>query len=483
MAQTRTSYTLSFWLFRKAIAVIYLLAFWGLYSQMEGLYGVRGILPIQDYIAGLTRHFGGIAVFKLPTLFWFFQSNLALKVLCGVGVIAALLAVIGVLPGLCFLVIWVLYLSLVNVGQAFLSFQWDILLLEVGFLCLFMSPWVLWEKGPRREPIIGLRFLVYWLLFRLMLGSGIVKLLSGDPQWRGLTALTFHYLTQPLPHIGGWLAHQLPVWAQKASVVMMFVIECILPFFIWGPKRFKQIAFIGLISLQMLILMTGNYGFFNLITLTLCIPLLPDAIWEKWGSKWTILRERPKPAYHPLYLVPVTALILTLSGTFELKRLGVPVPQPIQALTNVTYPYHIVGRYGLFAVMTTVRNEIDVQGSRDGRNWQSYVFKFKPGALDRPPIWVQPFHPRLDWQMWFAALNHYSNQRWYLAFLSRCLEGSPDVLGLLQSNPFNESPPKYIRGVFDTYTYTTVGQLWETGEWWQKEPQGLYSPVMSFQKQ
>jgi len=377
---------------------------------------------------------------------------------------------IGVARRAALVAAFVLYLSLVSIGQSFLSFQWDFLLLEAGFLAIFLLP-----VFPRI-------WLFRWLLFRLMFLSGTAKLLSHDPTWRNLTALEFHYQTQPLPTVFGWYFHQLPIGYQKASVVFLFFIELVVPFLMFAPRRVRLFAGAMTVALQALIFLTGNYAFFNLLTVALCLSLCDDALLRRFGRPKPARQRAPSTRLQRAVTAGLFLFIMPASG-FELMEIfSGSVPRPAAAALNWIAPFGVVNTYGLFAVMTTSRPEIIVEGSNDGQTWLEYGFRYKPGDLKRAPVWVQPHQPRLDWQMWFAALNGYQSQPWFVNFMVRLLEGSPDVLTLLAVNPFPSSPPRFVRARLYDYQFTTLAERRATGNWWRREPQGEYFPAVSLKQ-
>jgi lipase maturation factor 1 len=477
------------WLFLRGLALIYLVAFVSLWVQIEGLLGSWGILPIADFLAAVRQQTGPERYWLLPTLFWLNTSDAFLQGLCGLGVVLAVLLMIGILPGPLLCVLWLFYLSLITAGQEFLGFQWDNLLLEAGFLAIFFTPWQLWSRLRQEAPPSRIiLWLFYWLLFRLMFSSGLVKLLSGDLAWRGLTALNYHYETQPLPTWTSWYIHQLPVLFQKASVVYMFVVELLAPFLIFAPRRWRLLGCALLVSLQLLIIATGNYGFFNWLSLLLCLLLLDDTFFRRWWpERWR--SQLGVEQAHPRFTSPlgryrsyaglVLALLIVMITGLQMARLVWPLPRPARQLLSWAAPFRTFNNYGLFAVMTTSRPEIIIEGSNDGETWQAYEFKWKPGDIGYRPRFVAPHQPRLDWQMWFAALSNYQNNPWLVNFMVRLLEGSPPVLALLKENPFPDAPPHYIRAVVYNYHFTRYGTREESGAWWQRELKGLYIPVFS----
>lgn len=478
-------------LFLRLLGVIYLIAFVSLESQISGLVGRNGILPIGEYLAEIKGRYGYEAVPWLPTLCWLNASDGFLHFLCLGGALLSLLLVTGFAPVLVLFLLWVFYLSLSVAGQTFLNFQWDALLLEAGFLAIFLSPlqWLpnFHREGEPRKIVI---WLFRWLLFRLMFMSGVVKLASGDAVWRDGTALQYHYQTQPLPTILGWFAHQLPVSVQYASVLIMYGIELIVPFFIFGPRRLRYAAAIILSAFQALILLTGNYCFFNLLTLLLCLLVLDDAFWPaKWrdvsiraldwvrlGGSQTPARRWPRGVLVPLAVAVVALSCFPLVRSF---RVAEEWPAWMEKFYGHAAPFRSVNGYGLFAVMTTSRPEIVIEGSNDGVEWREYGFKYKPGDLSRPPSWVQPHQPRLDWQMWFAALSGPQRSPWFLHFCLKLLQGSPDVLALLERNPFPGKPPRYLRARVYDYEFTDWTTMSRDGEWWSRHGKGLFCPVMS----
>ena len=473
-------------IFIRLLAATYLIAFVSLWVQIGGLAGSRGILPAEPFLEAVKGKLGGAGYLLYPTVCWLGAGDGTLSLVCGVGaVLSAVLMLTGLAPSLIFFLLWILYLSLSTVTRTFLAFQWDILLLEAGFLAIFLAPP---QLRPRRErespPGFGSIFLLHWLLFRLMFTSGVVKLGAPTPEWRNLTALDVHYETQPLPTWTAWYMHQLPHAFQAASTIFMFAIELGAPWLIFAPRRLRHAGAAALIVLQVLILATGNYAFFNLLALALCVLLLDDTFWPlRWrrmppggGGASRTPRRWPKTL-----LLPLGILIFAVS-TMEMTdrmRVEIPYPSALRSVQEWLSPFRSVNSYGLFASMTTYRHEIVVQGSDDGVTWLDYEFKWKPGDLRRRPAFVAPHQPRLDWQMWFAALGTYQRNPWLISLLQRLLEGSPPVLALLDRNPFPDAPPKEIRAVVYDYHFTDPGQRAKDGAWWRREFLGLYCPVLS----
>lgn len=479
------SYGVARCLFLRLMAVVYLIAFVSLWVQIDGLIGSRGILPVASWVEAGTRSLSVERYWEYPTLCWLNSSDMFLHLQCGAGALLALAALAGLAPAPCFAILWALYLSLTIACREFLGFQWDNLLLEAGFLSILLSPLV-WrcrlacETSPARTPLV----LVHWLVFRLMFSSGVVKLSSGDPTWRDLTALTFHYQTQCLPPWTAWYAHHMPVWAHKLSCALMFGVELGAPFLILAPRRLRHLGAGALIGLQLIVMATGNYGFFNLLSIALCLTLLDDTFWP---LRWRASTAPGGPVvrrWSRWITVPLAAVIFTVGAVRqgEAFRTEIEWPAPISGLVDLVSPFRSVNWYGLFSIMTTTREEIIVEGSDDGTTWLAYEFKWKPGDATRRPAFVTPHMPRLDWEMWFAALTDYRSAPWFTRFLGRLLEGSPQVLALLDRNPFPNAPPRYVRAVLYDYVFTEPSERRDSGAWWKRRFVRDYAPALSLRR-
>jgi lipase maturation factor 1 len=571
------TYFLARRVFLRSLGIIYLIAFVSLWTQITGLVGREGVAPAKATMS-ITRaqvdsqKIGLDRYHLVPTFCWFSTSEAFLKIQCAAGTVLAVLVIIGIAPAPCLFLLWLVYLSLSTICVEFLSFQWDILLLQTGFLAIFLAPLQLLPRravgrnttgvlecrsigvlGPstpglhhsntpeaptEAPPSRLVLWLFRWLLFQLMFESGCIKLVSGDPTWRHLTALNFHYETQPLPTWIAWYAHQLPGRFQKASTIFMFAIELVVPFLIFAPRRLRHFACGALLLLQVLIMLTGNYCFFNLLTIAFCLLLLDDAALRGLlparlrrpavpplaaplapmatdqvaalgrghsrppaGEAQTGGQECPRsnatePAPRgqfrrrkPLRWPPqVTVPLACVSVAIGLMHLGslsrhfLPWPRPFLAAYIWLTPFRTFNSYGLFAVMTTNRHEIIIEGSNNGTEWLPYEFKSKPGDVNSRPRFVEPHQPRLDWQMWFAALGDYRSNPWLVNFCVRLLQGSPSVLGLLERNPFPNTPPHYIRAVVYDYHFTDFATRRKTGAWWRRVKIGDYLPSMSLRE-
>jgi len=496
--------------FLRGLGLVYLAAFGSMAAQVDGLIGCRGILPAAEYLARAGRMLGlrPATFWRLPTLCWLSASDRALHGLCWGGVALSLALVVGLMPGLCAALLWLFYLSIVVVGQEFLSYQWDSLLLEAGLLAVLLAPWGVRLGRAGDEPWGFAIWLVRWLVFRLVFLSGVVKLTSQDPAWSDWKALEYHYQTQPLPVWTSWYIHQMPGWFHGLSVGFMFFVELVAPFLMVGPRPIRLAGFVSLVLLQVLISGTGNYGFFNLLTVVLCLTLLDDrdVAWLQWVSRharqrwewwWRRAFDRRRPIAGPateemeprgpgrLWSWPRrmvagvlggVIIAVTVEKTVESLWPGSVVPDELVTLGRWVGPLRSFNSYGLFAVMTTERPEIIVDASDDGVSWRSYRFHWKPCELSRRPRFTTPHMPRLDWQMWFAALGGDCRfQPWFLRFQQRLLEGEPTVLGLLRENPFPARPPRYVRARLYLYRFTGMGSV----DWWTREDQGLFCPPLT----
>jgi predicted DCC family thiol-disulfide oxidoreductase YuxK len=486
---TPTTYVITREVFLRLLGVIYLIAFLSYYHQMDGLIGARGILPIATYLKEV-REQVGVVWWQLPTLAWINSSDAFLHGLCIGGIIAAIALIIGLVPIPALVVLWISYLSLTVAGQDFLNFQWDALLLEAGLLAIFFAPWRIGLKVSRKRlPSKLTLFLIRWLLFRLMFLSGLVKLTFGDVTWRSWEVFKYHYETQPIPTWTSWYFQHFPVWFDWFSLGFMYLAEIVAPFFIFFPRRIRMLGFTIIVLLQIMIAVTGNYGFFNLLAIVLCFSLLDDSIWPRsWCLSLSIqqfreaIRRRWFFRHRVMPLIAAVILIITAMQIVEaFKAAAVNWPAPLAWLDRELEPIRSVNSYGLFRVMTRTRPEIIVEGSNDGVTWKPYEFKWKAGPLDRAPAFCTPHMPRLDWQMWFAALGDYRYNPWFISFLNRLLEGSPPVLDLLKTNPFPDHPPKYVRAQLYDYHFTTPEERQRTGDWWKRGFVREYIPPITLQ--
>jgi len=465
-------YDLVSWVFLRGLGLIYLAAFVSLAVQIRGLVGSAGVLPLEPHLDALHRYFGSGAYFVAPMLFWLNASDAALVTCAWAGVALALVVVLGVIVRPALIGLFVLYLSFTHAGQEFMAFQWDGLLLEAGFLAIFLG-------GGSRIVV----WLYRWLVFRYLFMAGVAKLMSGDATWRGLSALDYHFWTQPLPTPLAWYAAQLPQSVLAALTAATLVIEVGFAFLVFAPRRLRAGGAWCVIGFEVLIVLTGNYNFFNLLTILLCVFLFDDAALRQVVPARVVTHVTAHPSRTDRFasaLAIATALIVVPAGLNRISRLCWPqITPPAVALTAAISPLLIVNYYGLFANMTTERPEIVIEGSDDGQQWREYEFRYKPGALTRRPPWNIPHQPRLDWQMWFAALSAASDEPWFANLVYRLLSNSQPVLDLLATNPFSSRPPRYVRALLYDYRFSDPATRAATGQWWVRKLSGLYFPVVS----
>ncbi|MEN8178094.1 MAG: lipase maturation factor family protein [Pseudomonadota bacterium] len=465
---------LTSWLFIKLLALIYFAAFASLAVQITGLVGPQGILPLSGQLEGAYEELGRGAWLWLPTIFWLIEpTSAALQGATLLGAILALVLLITlrwqrvVLVGL-----FILYLSLYHAGQIFTNFQWDALLLEAGFLAIFLV------DGP-----IGLVIFLYeWLLFRLRFMSGFFKLMSGDPSWSGFSALNYYFETQPLPHFGAWYFHQLPEWMLKGGVGLTFFGELIVPFFIFLPRPYRLFAAGLTIVLQLLIIASSNHNFINLLTIVLCLFLLDDRIVGRLlpaKLRQRLLSTRSSVSRTNSGLVGLAALLIVPASLigFIAITLREPLPLPFHQFADSVRRFGIGNIYHIFPTMQVERQELIVEGSNDGEEWQAYQLKYTPSVLDRPPQFIVPHQPRLDWMVWFVPPQQLPQMVWFGEFLHRLHEGSTSVIGLLEKNPFPDAPPNYLRVLVYRYHFTTADERAENGSWWRREYLGQFPQI------
>ncbi len=473
MKEQTNNYELISALFIRLLSLIFLSAFISLSGQIEGLAGSQGILPISYVLEAHLDHWGNMAWWHFPSLFWFNASDSALTAAAYAGCIASLLLFFNFLPRLSLIVILLMYLSLYHAGQIFMNFQWDILLLESGFLSLFLcknSRYVIW--------------LFRWLLFRLRFLSGISKIVSQDPTWLGLTAITYYFEVQPLPNQISWYAHQLPEALLITAAAITLFVEIVVPFMMFLPRRYRFIAAWLTIIMQVLIMLSSNHNWFNLLTLALCLFLFDDQAIRKVlpgnVASWLLHQHLPVKHGGRFYksgMQVLTCVIIFVSSVqmFEMISRN-KVDGLIGDLAGSVKRLAIVNKYHVFPTMRTERLELLIYGSLDGLEWKEYSFKYKPGDTAAPPGVVIPHHPRLDWLMWFVTL-HPHFMPWFESFIDALLDGSPAVNNLLVENPFPDAKPNFIRVDLYRYHFTDRETRLKTGQWWHREYLGLFPPL------
>jgi hypothetical protein len=459
------SYTISIDLFTRFLGFTYFCAIGAFLFQIKGLIGINGILPLSLYLTSF-RHLSWKKRYtSIPTIFWLNSTDTALFITLWIGVILSIGLMLGFYPAFILFLLYFLYLSIVSAGQDFLSFGWEGFLLEItihGFLLNLTST-------PNLVAWISANF----LLFRFHLQAGAVKLQSHDPSWRNLTAIQYHYQTQPLPNTQAWYIYHFPLWFHQLSVILMFMIELVVPFAIFGTEEMRLIAYLAFVSLQFMIWFTGNFSFLNYLTTAFCTILLSNTYLSQWISP-----PINKPETAGLFLmISFLATILLSLQIIQLWNHFFPHPV-LKKILYWIYPFHLANRYGIFAVMTTVRNEIIIEGSADGNQWKEYTFKYKPSEITRRPRRISPYQPRLDWQAWFLPFDEFESNEWFQSFLYHLLKGTPEVLHLIRDNPFPHHPPLYIRAMVYQYAFSTPEEKMKKGWWWRREWVAPYSPIL-----
>ncbi|MCB9642049.1 MAG: lipase maturation factor family protein [Myxococcales bacterium] len=475
-------YAWASWWFLQALGWVYLFAFLSIWSQMIPLFGEEGLLPIQNIVRAWQAYAGreqlGWSVYRMfPTLAWFNPSDQGLRWLCGAGLLGSVMLILRIAPRYTLFALWILHLSLVRAGRVFYAYQWDNLLLEAGFLAIWLAPKSLYPGFFRlSEPPRIARWLLYWLLFRLMFFSGVAKIQSGDSTWRNFTALSYHYETQPLPTLFAWYAHRLPLWFHKMSALIMFFIELIVPFGIFSLALRRVTAmFFGL--LMLMIGLHGNYGYFGILTCAISLLLLDDRFFSELLPR--SLQQRYLVEVAPQTsilsrssLMFVAALILVVSGLQSLSRAWKEIDAPLQTMPVLSWvrSFRSINRYHLFPVMTTRRPEIMIEGSVDGKVWKPYRFRYKPDLPEKTPRFAFFHMPRLDWQLWFAALSPRRRHRWLHTFLLQLRVNHPNALALLGNNPFPQKPPRHVRAVLKDCHFSDPSERNQQQVWWSCIP-------------
>ena len=461
-------YDLVAWLFLRGLGLVYLAAFISLAAQIRGLVGAQGILPLGEYLNAAHQGWGAEAYWRLPTLFWLNASDAALIAGAWLGVALAGLLTLGILQRIALVGLFALYLSFVYAGQIFMTYQWDMLLVEAGFLAIFLT-------GGSRIVV----WLYRLLLFRFLFLAGLVKLASGDRTWEQLTALDYHFFTQPLPSPLAYYAAQLPHWLLAIGTAAALVIELVAVALIFLPRRPRMLAGALVIGFQVLIMLTGSYNWFNLLTVLLCLFLFDDQALRRFmGADFAaaVTALAPRPGRIATTIAVALALVVVPIGVNLVYAPLTGRNMPLAgAMTEALAPLLIVNPYGLFATTTTTRPVLVFEGSDDNRTWREYELPFLPGPVDRAPTWNIPYQPRLDWQLWFAGYSAPGQQRWLERLTQRLLEGSPHVVALFREAPGGARPPKYVRAQLYDYHFAPTG----SDAWWERRLDGAMLPALT----
>jgi hypothetical protein len=517
---SRASHLWPRWLFLRALGLIYFSAFYSLLFQIKGLIGPDGILPAGDYLEAVSKYYGAYRYWFAPTLLWFSDSNHALMLICAVGLAASILLTLNLWPRGMLVVCFVAYLSFVAAGQDFAGYQSDGMLLSAGFISMFFAPSGFRPRlGRANAPSRASLFLLQLVWFTIYFESGLAKMLSGEVAWRNLTAMDDYYQNGPLPTWIGWYAQQLPHWFHSGTVLLTLGAELAIVWMLFLPRRLRIICFWIVTPFEIGIIITANYTFLNYLVLSLGILLLDDRfvdwIWKSWGGRWRAgdgdatgagAERLPQPAaragddaipaMRPVVSGPagprksLSALWLQLrasAGTLSLALVFYGIAAQLLAMmlpwlplplapVRVLDPFRVANRYGLFAVMTRQRYEIEFQGTQDGKTWTAYPFRYKPQEPSKAPGIYAPYQPRFDWNLWFASLGPWRDYPFVVYTEERLLKNDEEVLHLFAGNPFAAAPPKRIRAVIWQYWFTDVPTKRATGMWWRRQLLGLYAP-------
>ena len=466
------------WLFLRALGLIFLSAFYSLAFQIHGLIGERGILPAGPYLREVRTVLGGAqGVWYAPTLLWLDAGDRALAIVVGAGLVSSALLVVNVWPRVSIALSTLLFLSCIAALQDFSSYQSDGMLLEAGFLSLFYAPRGIRPGLGASDPSSRFsRFMLVWEWFRIYFESGVVKLASGDPHWRDFTAMDEYYQNGPLPTWLGWYVQHLPHWYHAGTVIITFAVELVIVWFAFLPRPLRLACFAFVTALQVGIIATANYAFLNYLVLVLGVLVLDDAILVRLGFRAPAAAD-PRPRHAIWRRIETGVLAFAFYATlvaFSSPLSSSPLGWPARVLA----PFRIANAYGLFAVMTEARYEIEFQGSRDGVTWIAYPFRYKPQDVNERPGIYAPYQPRFDWNLWFASLGPWEQSSWVVLAQQRLLENSPSVLRLFRSNPFADRPPALVRTVRWQYWFTDAETRRRTGAWWRRAELGPFTGVV-----
>lgn len=466
------NYWLSRSVFQAGLGLVYLIAFIVALNQFRPLLGERGLLPVPDFIKQVSFR-------QSPSLFYFLPKDGAFLAAAWLGIALSCLAVSGLserystwISMLVWAAMWMLYLSFVNVGQTFYGFGWESILLETGFFAIFL--------GSRHTVPSGIMIWVLrWIAFRVMFGAGLIKL-RGDSCWRDYTCLDYHYETQPMPNPLSWFLHWGPHWTHRFGVGFNHFAELVVPFGYFLPQPVSSIAGVITIIFQASIMASGNLAWLNFLTIVLAIPMIDD----RWFSAILHFRLPELTSAGPLLkyaAIGVGILVLVMSINPIRNMIS-----PNQVMNTSYNPFHLVGTYGAFGGITRTRYEVIVEGTDENiltqsTKWREYEFKGKPGAVDRMPAQIAPYHLRIDWLMWFAAMSDYTQHPWFFHLMAKFLQGDGETIGLLRSNPFPAQPPRFVRARLFEYHFTTPEERRKTGNWWKRTLAGEYFPPVSLQ--
>jgi hypothetical protein len=488
------TYWLTRWVLLRLLGLVYLVAFLVAAHQIIPLVGHDGLLPADLFLERVSQHFGSSAAGfqQLPSIFWWNTSDAFLAGAAWAGAALSLVVLCGYANSILLLLLWALYMSFIHIGQLWYSYGWETQLLETGFIAIFLCP--LWDPRPfgRTPPPLIALWIYRWLIFRIMLGAGLIKI-RGDECWRDLSALFYHYETQPVPGPLSRALHFAPPWFHKLGVLWNHFIELIVPWFGLGPRWMRNTAGILMASFMGILIFSGNLSFLNWLTIIPCLACIDDSIWRRFLPRQLLLRAEgaestKRDTMTPRFMAGLFALVVAWLSYAPVKNLV----SRNQAMNASFDKLHLVNTYGAFGTVGRERYEIVFEGTDevlavDSSQWREYEFKAKPGDPARRPPIITPYHYRLDWQIWFAAIPgvHYDlrtlptpqHYPWVARFVWKLLQNDREILGLLANNPFPDGPPRYVRALVYKYKYAPSGNA--EGLWWSREKVGVWLPAVS----
>ncbi len=475
-----------YWLTRfvilRLLGFVYAVAFLISVRQIVPLIGSHGLTPAAHYLVLLQRQLGSpiTGMLRLPTLFWFGISDHGLLIVSWIGLALSLVVLAGYANAIILAILWMLYMSIVHIGQIWYGYGWEIQLLETGFLAIFLCPLLDARPFPRTPPPLLVIWLFRWLGFRIMVGAGLIKF-RGDSCWRNLTCLYYHYETQPIPNPISRYLHFSPHWLLKFEVAWNHFIELVVPWFSFGPRQARHLAGVLLIAFQLFLIISGNLSFLNYLTIIPFLACLDDTL-LRHVLPGAIVRRAEQASQNPApgRIGNRMAIGLALLVAFLSLEPVLNLVSGRQVMNTSFNPLDLVNTYGAFGSVGRERYEIIFEGTEDtvitgDTRWKEYEFVAKPGDPDRAPPFIAPYQPRIDWQIWFAAMGSPAEYPWTLHFVWKLLHNDPATLSLLAGNPFPNGPPHYIRARLYRYRFAPPGAK----AWWKRESAGEWLPAFS----
>jgi hypothetical protein len=480
----RPSYWLTRFMILRLLGLVYAVAFLVAINQIIPLIGTNGLLPADVYIKQVSDTLGstGAGFMRLPSIFWLWHSDTALLTAAWVGFVISCIVAAGYTNALMLTILWFLYMSFVHIGQDWYGYGWEIQLTETGFLAIFLCPLIDGRPFPKREPPFLIIILFRWLICRIMLGAGLIKF-RGDEIWRNGTALNYFFETQPIPGpLTRWF-HFLPRIVLKIGVWFNWVAELLAPLFVFGPRLARHIAGVAIILFQLSIAVSGNLSFLNWLTIVPALACIDDGLWARVLPRALVRRAQAAAASaEPSKPMATTAIVVTALIALLSIQPAINILSPSQVMNTSFDPLDLVNTYGAFGSVGQQRYNVVFEGTMDNdtsakAHWKPYLYKGLPVSLNRRPPQIAPYQPRLDWQMWFAAMASPNEYPWTLNLVYKLLHNDRSTLSLFASNPFPDKPPRYVRAVLYRYKLAEPGNAQQL--WWTREQLGLWLPPLA----